>query len=300
MLYTFRGHVNWGAYDQPFSGVGVAYYPLGVAAKESTVTLHESGYLPDNAHWNYPSVFSPFWRLYYNLDEGHCLLLRDGILELTPDKLVLIPDHVFFHCLGENPVRTFWMAFSSGRKLHQEIEAPVELSPRDTELCLIRDLQELISANTNWTPTETIYNNSLALLHVVMSRPELSWKPPPPRNLLAIVKHIEHNYASPLPNAELARRAGMSVESFARTFKKHFSTTPADFVTRTRVREASRLLLKTLDSIESIAEATGFPNRSYFSRVFAKVTGEPPASFRKAHSLLGAKLAMENHYGRAH
>jgi transcriptional regulator GlxA family with amidase domain len=54
-------------------------------------------------------------------------------------------------------------------------------------------------------------------------------------------------------------------------------------VTERRIREAARLLLQSDLTIEAIAETTGFPNRAYFSRVFAQVAGEAPAGFRRQH-----------------
>ena len=38
------------------------------------------------------------------------------------------------------------------------------------------------------------------------------------------------------------------------------------------------------ESIEHIAGVCGFPNRSYFTRVFARRTGTPPAAFRRKGS----------------
>ena len=81
----------------------------------------------------------------------------------------------------------------------------------------------------------------------------------------------------------LARKAGLSVATFNRAFKRHFGTTPARYVTEIRVREATRLLLQTDAPIDAIAEQSGFPNRAYFSRVFRQVTDEAPASFRRKH-----------------
>jgi two-component system response regulator YesN len=51
-------------------------------------------------------------------------------------------------------------------------------------------------------------------------------------------------------------------------------------VSEVRVRKAATLLRGTRQSIEEIAEQTGFPNRYYFSRVFKKMTGHSPADFR--------------------
>jgi AraC family transcriptional regulator, arabinose operon regulatory protein len=278
-----KGHVNLGAYDRPFSGVGIEFEPLGLKPGRTGITLHESGFLPANDRWNFPAVFSPFWRLFYNGSRGHCVLFGERIVELTPEHLMLIPDHCQFHCLGKNPVPTFWVHFSFTRKLHPSHTVPVLLPPRQTELCLIQDLQELIRADVSWDPNEAIYRNSLALLQVVIARPELRWQPPVPENLVRVQQLIEGELASDLAAPLLARKAGLSVTSLNRAFRQHFDTSPARYVTEMRVREAAKLLLQTDASIDAIAEQTGFPNRAHLSRVFKQVTGAAPAGFRRQH-----------------
>jgi AraC-like DNA-binding protein len=204
--------------------------------------------------------------------------------ELTPDRLMLIPEHALFHCLGENPVPTFWLLFNFTGRLQPSLDIPIMLQPRDTELCLIRDLKKLIEANETWKPTDAIYRNSLALLQVVLARQELSWQPPIPENLTRIIKHIKEHIGENLSNPVLAQYAAMSTDGFCRSFRKHFGTSPAKFVSEIRVNEAGHLLLKTSETIEAISEKTGFPNRAYFTRVFKKTTNESPAEFRKKHA----------------
>ena len=283
MSDPLKGRINRGAYDRPFSGVGVEFDPFGVKPGRTGITLHESGFIPANDAWNFPSVFSPFWRLYYNGKRGHCVLFGERMTELTPAHLMLIPPHCLFHCLGGNPVPTFWLAFSFTRKLSPGQDLPVLLRPRDTELCLIRDLRRLIVADEAWKPTDAIYRNSLALLQVVLSRRELQWQPPLPEQLDRVRCHIEENLRAKLTMPLLANRAALSVAGFNRVFRRHFATSPAHYVTEMRVREAARLLLQTEETIEAIAELTGFPNRAYFSRVFKQVTDEAPAGFRQKH-----------------
>ncbi len=283
MSDPIKGRINRGAYGRPFSGVGIEFDPLGVKPGRTGITLHESGFIPANAEWNFPSVFSPFWRLYYNAKRGHCVLFGERMVELTPRHIMLIPPHCLFHCLGGNPVPTFWLAFSFTRKLSPDKNVPALLRPRDTELCLIRDLRRLIRADENWEPTDAIYRNSLALLQVVLSRRELRWQPPVPEHLARVRQHIEENLRAKLTASVLANRAGLSVAGFNRAFRRHFATAPARYVTEMRVREAARLLLQTDETIDAIAEKTGFPNRAYFSRVFKQITDEAPAGFRRKH-----------------
>ena len=281
--YSIRARTNVGAYDRPFSGVGIEYDPLGVKPGRTGITLHEAGYLPAGRDWNFPGVFSPFWRLYYNRKGGHCVRFGERMVELTPRHIMLIPPHCRFHCMGRNPVPTFWLAFSFTRILHPDHNPPVLLKPRDTELCLIRDLRRLIVADRDWEPIDAIFRNSLALLHVVLARREVRWQPPVPDNMMRVRHYIQENLGVALANPSLAKHAGLSVAGFERVFKRHFGATAARYVSEMRVREAARLLLQTDATIDAIAEQTGFPNRAYFSRVFKRVIDEAPAGFRRKH-----------------
>ena len=275
--------INRGAYDRPYSGVGIEYDPLGITPDRAGITLHEAGYLPANCDWNYPGVFSPFWRLYYNSQGGHCVLFGERMIELTPEHIMLIPPHCLFHCLGLNPVPTFWLAFNFSQTLDAALTPPVLIAPRDTEMCLIRDLQQLIVADLASEPLGAIFRHSLALLQVVLARPELLWQPALPDYLVRVRHYIQAHIGKPLTNPVLAKKAGLSVAGFERAFKRHMGTTVARHVTEMRIREASRLLLQTDETIDTIAENTGFPNRSYFSRVFKNTIAETPAKFRRSH-----------------
>lgn len=283
--------INVGAYQSPFSGVGIEFDPLGTAPDRTGVILHESGYLPANSDWNFPSVFSPFWRLYYNGASGHCIWMDDQMVELTPDRMVLIPRHRHFHCLGAQAAPSFWLTFSLSQDVSKDQELPIILAPRDTELCLIRDIQELILRDETYDPLPEIYRFSLALLHITISRPEIRWQPAAPAQLQKALAHIEGHLGKPISNHELAHAAGMSLMGLIRAFRMYCGTTPAHYVSQVRVREASLLLLRTKRSLDDIAESTGFPDRSYFSRVFKKHTGTSPAAFRRGHIPLDALAA---------
>jgi AraC family transcriptional regulator of arabinose operon len=275
--------VNVGAYDQPYSGVGIEYYPLGGEFDHTGLLIHEVGFLPFNKNWNFPSVFSSFWRLYYNFKPGHCVSFPDQFYEITPEHIMLIPDHQLFHCLGANPVPTFWMAFSINHSVSPIQPVPILLKPTKTELSLIRDIQKLIVKDTTYEPTDAIYRNSLALLNVVMANSNIQWKKDRPVILNELLRYIEKNSSQKLPNSHLAEVACMSIEGLSKMFRNHIGTSPAAYVTQIRVKQASRLLLHSNETIERIAMTTGFPNRNYFSRVFKQIANESPAKFQRLH-----------------
>jgi two-component system response regulator YesN len=66
----------------------------------------------------------------------------------------------------------------------------------------------------------------------------------------------------------------------SRLFKQKTGLSFTDFLTRVRLQEAKRLLLKTDRTIEEIAVAIGFKNNSYFTSVFKKREGIKPSEFR--------------------
>lgn len=282
--------VNIGAYSQPFSGVGVEYYRLGCKPDHTGLLIHEVGFLPRSKNWNFPSVFSPFWRLYYNSKPGHCISIDGAVYELGPESIMLIPNHQMFHCLGANPVPAFWIAFSVNRAISPSQPVPILLQPKRVMVSLMSDIKKLISQNTNNEPTDAIYRNALALLNVVIANANIHWKKEQPFALKELLGYIERNYAERLTNSHLAAIACMSVEGLSRMFRNYIGTSPAAYVTQIRIKQACYSLLNSSKTIDWIAEATGFPNRNYFSRIFKKITNESPARFRKLHGLTSHSL----------
>jgi transcriptional regulator GlxA family with amidase domain len=96
------------------------------------------------------------------------------------------------------------------------------------------------------------------------------------------VDYVERNLDTDLSAAALARVCGFSEGHFARVFREELGQTPARFVLDRRIAHAAQRLVFTRNTIEAIAEDTGFADRFHFSRVFAKRMGLPPARYRKA------------------
>jgi AraC-like DNA-binding protein len=279
-----RSREEWaklGAYASPFSGTGIEFYPLSTKPADAEFVLHETGYDPKRPHWNYQRVYSPFWRLYYDLDRGHSVVLNDRETILGPDYLMLIPDHQLFHTYGTPPRSKFWLAFSHARRVVAGHQLPIQLRPSKTEKELIRDLTNLLWPVRAIVDRQRIYHLSVALLHIVLSRCEISWQAETPPGLQTVIRHVEQRYASALYVTDLARLANMSQTSFRKQFKAFRHVSPAQFIAQVRVREAGYLLSTTTLDLEQIAQLTGFPNAAYLSRVFHKLTGKTPGRARQ-------------------
>jgi AraC-like DNA-binding protein len=279
---------NIGAYDSPFSGVGIIHDPLWADSPRSGVVIHECGYLEANENWNFPSVFGPFWRLYYNAEPGHSLVFEKEAVELNPDRIVLVPPHQLFHCRSTRPSPSLWVHFSVTRKLSGKMAGALAFQPSPAELALSQELKEAILEVQELRATDRNFRLAKALVLTMLARRELDWNTAIPEHLLKTQRHIEEHYAEGLSNKELVRVAGVNIVRFMTDFKKFHGTTPAKYVQEIRVREAAYLLLHTKESLDAIAEKTGFVNRFYMSRVFKKLTREAPAGYRRKHRSITA------------
>src|SRR5262249_60872658 len=72
---------------------------------------------------------------------------------------------------------------------------------------------------------------------------------------------------------DAAREAGLSPFYFNRLFTQAFQETPHEFVTRLRIDEARRRLLKDHDSVTDICFDVGYVSPGSFSTPFSPLTG---------------------------
>lgn len=82
----------------------------------------------------------------------------------------------------------------------------------------------------------------------------------------------------------LARHASLSPSRFAARFRALTGESPMTYVTRWRMNVARQRLRDGASSIGSVADAVGYESIPAFSRVFKKLWGAPPSTFRKAGS----------------
>lgn len=89
------------------------------------------------------------------------------------------------------------------------------------------------------------------------------------------------NLGSSLTVEALADRAGMSVRSFARAFRREVGLTPAAFVEAARIDSARLALESTTAPIETIALRCGFGTPETMRRAFARRLSVAPADYRQ-------------------
>ena len=110
-------------------------------------------------------------------------------------------------------------------------------------------------------------------------------RPPSPRRAV-LVKHavafLHQHYHHQITRRQVAQAAGMSEDYLSRTFHRELCVSPWDYLNRLRIQRAKERLRDGDESIQVVARRVGFHDRAYFSRMFRKLTGMPPAAYRES------------------
>jgi AraC-like DNA-binding protein len=99
----------------------------------------------------------------------------------------------------------------------------------------------------------------------------------------SIYKYIHANYDNNPDVNAVASSVHLSTPAFCRYFKKQTKMTFTEFVNQYRITQAKTLLFKDVSISEACYEV-GFESLSYFNKLFKKLTGENPSSFKKRHT----------------
>lgn len=258
--------------------------------------------------WNYPNLWAPYYRIYWNQAPGAFISWRGKEYGLTPDKIFVIPPHTAYGCrLGDglqqrgheggrydplvsegqgNPmpkgaVHHFVAEFT----LHPARSAlepgiyPLPCSPELKQAIL----QVQQPARGQFSTYSIVSVNALIYQLLHQLPPEAWGDNLHDARLLQATEYIEQNMASELTNPTLAQLCSMSTNGFARIFREKTGFPVQQYIRRRRIEYALNLLANTLLSIEEVAEKSGFCDRFYFSRCFKQYIGTGPSSYRNQH-----------------
>lgn len=95
------------------------------------------------------------------------------------------------------------------------------------------------------------------------------------------VETIRRDYSKALLIEDIATSCGQSLRQLQRHFQAAFGITPQEFLLKTRVLAAARLLESTAMSVSEIAKGCGFVDQSAFTQHFRKRTGVTPTAYRQ-------------------
>ncbi|WP_066219683.1 AraC family transcriptional regulator [Formosa haliotis] len=258
--------------------------------------------------WDCHDMVYPFWRIYWNKNEGGELTLQDKVYKMEPDFLYIISPFTSFstrylkrhefdsgiHVSGKNLSERHNEAYYERKYLihfftHFNLGTPfdnvfpgifkVELSDHLKER-LIYLTERLKVENHDFKLTFNLKLQAFIKEAISNIGVEL-WKTINiDERVLVVLRFIEANIEEKLSNSELAELVNMAPNSFSRLFKEEMHVTLHSFIQNRKIAKACEIFEHTNETIEGISFKLGFSDRYHFSRVFKAITGLSPALYK--------------------
>jgi len=261
-------------------------------------------------HWESTNMAFPYWRLYWNKNEGASVSFKGKEYSISPDYIYLIAPQTPFsstindvresdteYLLHGDRMRnndSEDMLISKNMVLHLYIHFNLgmpfdSISPGIYVVKVSEEMQKRIDRIRKFIPEEfetfSFQHNldAYTLISEALSEiPDTLWKLlSSDMRILTILNLIEENLEKKLTNPILAGYINMAVNSFIRLFRNEIKVSPQHYINKKRIERASVLLQHTNESIESVAAQCGFCDRYYFSKNFKSRMGYSPGAYRK-------------------
>lgn len=246
-----------------------------------TIGILRCEYRENIDEWDSDNVFNPWWYCYWNFEGDSVVALENREHRLAANEFFLISPETPFATRGESRFSQFYIHFTAGTPFRR-INSKIYRFPSEGELVArFRDIRKLLDARV----ANPVAVNLLA--HAIVCQLLANIDPSEhkhaervdPRIKAALIA-LEETTSELIPNETLAENVGMSVNGFIRLFAKEVGVTPQKHSRLKRIEKACVLLRFGDQTIEEIANATGFLDRYHFSRSFKEITGHSPAKFR--------------------
>src|SRR5690606_35612888 len=105
---------------------------------------------------------------------------------------------------------------------------------------------------------------------------------------------VEEHYAEDFQLDDIAQSLHLSKYYLSRLFQRETGGSLSEYIIARRIKQACRLLYTTTLSVEQIAVQVGYPNTSYFIRIFKKVMGTTPLQYRHNARLAATAKKSDN------
>ncbi|WP_395022830.1 helix-turn-helix domain-containing protein, partial [Robinsoniella sp. RHS] len=98
---------------------------------------------------------------------------------------------------------------------------------------------------------------------------------------LKIKSYLEENFEKSVTNEILSREFGFVSSYLSKIFKNQFRMTPGNYLIKLRINKAKSLIRENPDRlIKDIADAVGYNDPYYFSKVFYKEENMWPSDYK--------------------
>ncbi|PWW06939.1 AraC family transcriptional regulator of arabinose operon [Mangrovibacter plantisponsor] len=221
---------------------------------------------------------------YITCQEGELVLFPPGI----PHHYGRAESHDFWdHLWIYFMPRPYWLDWLRWDNTHQNIGRTQCETPEIQE-GLKALFSEVIHHNSDDAPlSEALAMNALErlILHCFQMQPQSNRHNVDPR-INALCDYLNNNIADEMTVDALAKMVFLSPSRLAHLFRSEMGETIFSWREKQRVNRARALMQSTELSVSNIAEAVGYSDAMYFSRIFRRHNGVAPREYKKRYGVL--------------
>ena len=271
------------------------------------ICVLNAGYAQVSQHWEGKGLSSPFARLYYVKEGEGTISTPEAGLTMKPGNMYLVPSFMPHSMTCQSGLR-FYYLFVYERYGTQSDIFDLYSFPYEVEANQAIDL--LFENYCNYYPELTLPYASAedfyahpsyreyAIRYAQMDRSQkmqlqgFVWIVASffmakaqkieemDERLLKVIDYVKENVGKVLETETLANMVCLTKSHLERLFREKLGTSPLQYILRTKIQCAQRLLMTTNYSIQVIAHEVGFDDPSYFIRVFRQKIGFTPQDYR--------------------
>lgn len=280
--------------------------------KLELVNIHvlNVGYARITQEWGGRDFSSPFSRLYYVVDGRAVIHLPDRDIDMKPGYMYLIPSFIPHSYVCEPGFQFYYLfvyeRYGETSDVFDLYSFPYEVKANQAADLLFQNYCNLYpELSLPYNSAEDFYSHpayrDYAVRYYKMDRFEkmqlqgFVWivvsyfmKHAQKRideldkRLMKVMSYIKEHVGQEINLDMLADLACVTKAHLGRLFREGLGISPIQYVIRTRIQSAQRLLMTTGYSVRTIASEVGFNDVSYFIRIFKQNIGFTPQDYRES------------------
>lgn len=246
----------------------------------------------ENTTKNTACQFHNAYELCYFSAGSRTYIVNEEVYDAVPCSFILIPPYVQHSTCGTEAVTRTVIYFNKELLLDYFSEAFTDVLISELSMPIFsltvgyegfsRTVEQLQAAYSEHRESSA----ALFLAELLLAVREAKRIPPKQKSetvqstVARALKYIESNFYSIESLDEIAKELRVSLSYLEASFRKNTGISLMQYVIKTRINYASRLLLEGKKSITEISLLCGFNSSTHFSNTFKKHTGVSPRAYR--------------------
>ncbi|MDR1330763.1 MAG: AraC family transcriptional regulator [Tannerella sp.] len=257
-----------------------------------------------HADWNWRGVNSPFARLYMVESGTARVLMPDGVYQIQPGKLYMIPAFVTHSYENDGFFTINYIHVYDDMNIFDRWNFPFVVDACDLDAMLIKRLLDINPGRELTRSDPGSYDNMPTLMQNIAINEQFTYhsvietkgillqlfsrfldkaslkKDNMDTRIINVMRFIRENIERDITLRDLSSFCYLTNDHLIRLFKKEMQCTPVQYINQKKIEKAQLMLIIGEKSIKDIAYSLSFGNLSYFYRLFKKTIGISPNLYK--------------------